>query len=177
MRPPKSAQARKSWTLPVSEVTPIYADFVRKQNPRLSKAESTQIAKALIGFSLEYGVDARLIIAMVIAESGFNPHSTSRTGAMGLGQLMPGTAKWMGVTNAYDSTDNLYGTVKLIRSHLTQYQKQTGDEFESIRLALAAYNAGAGAVSRAGGVPHYRETQNYVKKVIGLYYSLCGIRA
>jgi soluble lytic murein transglycosylase-like protein len=176
LRPPTSLQGRKNWTLPSSQVTPIYANFVRRQNPRLSKAEAMHIAKALIGFSIEYGVDARLIIAMVIAESGFDPNSTSSTGAMGLGQLMPGTAKWMGVTNAYDTTDNLYGTVKLIRTHLNQYRRQTGDEFESIRLSLAAYNAGAGAVSRAGGVPQYRETQNYVKKVIRLYYGLCGVR-
>jgi soluble lytic murein transglycosylase-like protein len=83
----------------------------------------------------------------------------------------------MGVSDAYDTTENLYGTVKLIRTHLNQYRRQTGSEFESIRLSLAAYNAGVGAVSRAGGVPQYRETQNYVKKVIRLYYGLCGLQA
>ncbi len=167
----------KNWTLPASQVTPIYAEFIKRQNPRLSKGEATKIAKALVGFSIEYGVDARLIIAIVIAESGFDPNSTSRTGAMGLGQLMPGTASGLGVSNAYDTTENLYGCVKLIRSNLNSYRRQTGNEFESLRLSLAAYNAGAGAVSRAGGVPHYRETENYVKKVVRLYYGLCGIKA
>jgi soluble lytic murein transglycosylase-like protein len=114
---------------------------------------------------------------MVMVESGFDPSSTSHSGAMGLGQLMPGTARWMGVNDAYDTTENLYGTVKLIRTHLNQHRRGKGDDLASLTLALAAYNAGVGAVSRAGGVPHYRETQAYVRKVIRLYFGLCGIRS
>ncbi len=113
-------------------------------------------------------------MAMVMVESGFNPSATSRTGAMGLGQLMPGTAAGMGVSHAYDSIENLYGTVRLIRNHIENYQRTTGDGYTSLVLALAAYNAGAGAVSRHGGVPPYRETQNYVRKVISIYRALCG---
>lgn len=89
---------------------------------------------------------------------------------------MPGTAKWMGVNNAYDINDNLYGTVKLIRFHLDDYKKQTGDQFEQLVLAIAAYNAGMGAVKRAGGVPPFRETQNYVRRVISLYKGFCGMK-
>ena len=163
--------------VPSTGVTPIYAAFIRKQNPRLSQAESTRIAKAIVGFSIAYNVDARLIVAVVITESGFNPASRSRSGAMGLGQLMPSTAKWMGVNNAYDSTENISGAVRLIRTHMNAYRGQKGDTLASIELALAAYNAGAGAVSRAGGIPPYRETQNYVKKVVAIYYALCGKRA
>ena len=173
---PTGNRARKLWSLPVSEVTPLYAAYIRKHNPRLSSGEAMHIAQALIGFSIKYGVDARLIISMVVAESDFNPNETSHSGAMGLGQLMPGTARDFGITNAYDTTENLYGTVREITGDLNRYRRKTGDEFETLRLALAAYNAGIGAVARAGGVPHYRETQNYVKKVIRLYYSLCGIR-
>lgn len=164
------------WSLPASEVTPIYANFIRKQNPRLSAKEATLIAKGVIGFSLKYGVDARLIMAMVMVESGFDPNSTSRTGAAGLGQLMPDTARWMGVSDSYDTVDNLYGTVKLIRTHLDKYRAQTGSGFESLVLALAAYNAGEGAVKKHGGVPPYRETQAYVQRVVRLYAQFAGYR-
>ncbi|HZH98932.1 MAG TPA: lytic transglycosylase domain-containing protein [Fimbriimonadaceae bacterium] len=164
----------REWSLQASDATPIYANFIRRRNARLSEKEAYRIAQGVIGFSLKYGVDARLIMSMVMVESGFNPNATSRAGAMGLGQLMPGTARGMGVSNAYDSIDNLYGTVRLIRGHLDKYKRQTGDEFQGLVLALAAYNAGGGAVSRHGGVPPYRETQNYVKKVTSIYRQLCG---
>jgi hypothetical protein len=174
MRAMTRVASSKDFSLPVSEATPLYASFVKRRNPRLSDGEASRIAQGVVGYSLRYGVDARLIMAMVMVESGFNPNARSRTGAMGLGQLMPGTAAGMGVSNAYDSIDNLYGTVRLIRNHLENYQRQTGEEYSSLVLALAAYNAGPGAVSRHGGVPPYRETQNYVRKVIGIYRALCG---
>ncbi|HLK16098.1 MAG TPA: lytic transglycosylase domain-containing protein [Fimbriimonadaceae bacterium] len=176
-RPPSGNRARKLWTLPVSEVTPIYAAYIHKHNPRLSSGEALHIAEALVGFSVQYGVDARLIMAIVIAESDFNPNETSNKGAMGLGQLMPGTARDFGITNAYDTTENLYGTVREITNDLKRYEKKSGKGLESLALALAAYNAGIGAVARAGGVPPYRATQNYVRKVIRLYYGFCGIRS
>jgi len=163
-----------SYNVAANTAVPIYANFILRRNRRLSAGEATRIAEGVIGYSLRFGVDARLIMAMVMVESGFNPNATSRTGAMGLGQLMPGTAAGMGVSNAYDSIDNLYGTVRLIRGHLETYQRQTGQDYASLVLALAAYNAGPGAVSRHGGVPPYRETQNYVRKVIGIYRALCG---
>jgi soluble lytic murein transglycosylase-like protein len=164
----------RSWSLPASEVTPIYAAFIKQINPRLGNAEASRIAQGIVGFSLKYGVDPRLIMAIVMVESGFNPNATSRVGAMGLGQLMPGTADGLGVRNAYDSVENIYGMVKLVRTHLDDYRRRTDDEYEAIALALAAYNAGAGAVRRHGGVPPYRETQNYVRKVIGLYQAFIG---
>lgn len=157
-----------------NEAVSIYAGFIQRRNPRLSDSEAIRMAQGVIGYSIRFGVDARLIMAMIMVESGFNPNATSRAGAMGLGQLMPGTAAGMGVSNAYDSIDNLYGTVRLIRGHLENYQRQTGEDYESLVLALAAYNAGAGAVARHGGVPPYRETQNYIRKVIGIYRALCG---
>ncbi|MCX7790582.1 MAG: lytic transglycosylase domain-containing protein [Chloroflexaceae bacterium] len=170
------AAVRKAHELPASDATPHYAQFIKRRNPRLSEAEAWRIAQGVIGFSLRYGVDARLVMAMVLVESGFNPHATSRAGAMGLGQLMPGTARGLGVSNAYDSIDNLYGTVRLIRGHLERYSRQTGDQYRGLVLALAAYNAGSGAVRRHGGVPPYRETQNYVRKVVAVYDALCGRR-
>lgn len=159
--------------VPVHQLVPVYADFVRRQNPRLTPEKATEIANGVIGFSLRYGVDARLIMAIVYCESTFNPNDTSHSGAMGLGQLMPETARELGVSNAYDTTQNLYGTVKLIRSHLDKYGK-SHDDFQALVLSLAAYNAGPGAVKRHGGVPPYRETQRYVQKVIAVYKQLCG---
>ena len=172
-KPPVPA---KEWNLPASEVTPIYAGFIKRYNRKLSNEQAFRIAEGVIGFSIRYGVDARLIMALLIAESGFNPQDTSNHGAMGLGQLMPGTAKDLGVSNPYDTTQNLYGTVKLLSQHLTNYKAKTGDDFQSLVLSLAAYNAGEGAVRRHGGVPPYRETQNYVRKIIGLYKGFCGVK-
>jgi soluble lytic murein transglycosylase-like protein len=171
---PQTRKAAREWNLPAADVTPIYAAFIKRQNRRLTDAQAMHIAQGIVGFSIRFGVDARLIMAMVMVESGFNPSATSRAGAMGLGQLMPGTARWMGVSNAYDTTENLYGTVKLVRTHLDDYQRKTGENYRSLVLTLAAYNAGMGAVRRHGGVPPFRETQNYVRKVMRLYNALSG---
>lgn len=169
------SKSTANWNLPAHEATPIYAAYIKKINKKLTDAKAYEIAHGIIGFSLKYGVDARLIMAMIYTESTFNPNITSHAGAQGLGQLMPGTAAGMGITNAYDTMQNLYGTVRLVRGHIDKYQKSTGDDFEALVLALAAYNAGPGAVRKYNGnVPPYRETQNYVKKVIAVYRSLCG---
>jgi hypothetical protein len=157
------------------KAVPIYAQYIKGRNKKLSDAMAQKIAEAVIGFSVQYGVDARLVMAMAIIESGLDPNATSHTGAMGLVQLMPGTASGLGVRNAYDVTENLFGAVKLIRGHLDNYMKQTGDPEQALILALAAYNAGSGAVRKHGGVPPYKETQAYVRKVISVYYQLAGV--
>jgi soluble lytic murein transglycosylase-like protein len=157
------------------QALPYYAAFIKNANKRLSDAEAISIAESILGYSLEYGVDARLIMAMVMTESGFRPEATSHKGAMGLGQLMPGTARGLGVSNAYDTDQNLYGTIKLVRKNLDKYTAEAGDDYDGLVLALAAYNAGGGNVRKHGGVPPFRETQNYIKKVISLYKELSGI--
>ncbi|HWA83591.1 MAG TPA: lytic transglycosylase domain-containing protein, partial [Fimbriimonadaceae bacterium] len=165
----------KEWNLPSSQATPYYAAFIKKENPKLSNAEAMNIARGIIGFSLKYGVDARLIMAMIMVESDFNPYEKSHAGAMGLGQLMPSNVQEMGVTDVYDTMQNLSATVRLVRGHLEDYNSKAGGwTFEGLRLALAAYNAGPGAVRKYGGIPPYKETQNYVKKVIKLFYEFCG---
>ncbi len=179
--PPQRPQPAPDWDTfraNLSLYVPEYAAFIRSRNPRLSPQQADQIAWAILRFSAHYGVDPRFIVAIVLVESGFNPNATSRKGAAGLGQLMPSTARGLGVVDPYDPIQNLNGTVKLVRGHLEKYWAQTGDPngWEHVVLALAAYNAGSGAVRKHGGVPPYRETQNYVRKVIQVYKQLCGIR-
>jgi soluble lytic murein transglycosylase-like protein len=158
-----------------TEAVGIYSQWIQKVNGRLSQSQATKIARAVIGFSAEYEVDPRLVMSILLVESNFNPGVVSRAGAMGLGQLMPSTAKWMGVSDPFDTNDNLYGSIKLLRYHLEKYNGQTGGKpLQTIILSLAAYNAGEGAVRRHGGVPPYRETQAYVKKVIAIYRQLCS---
>jgi soluble lytic murein transglycosylase-like protein len=105
-----------------------------------------------------YHIDASLVKAIIVAESNSNPEAVSRKGAQGLMQLMPSTAKRLKVSQPFDPRENIIGGVKYIKGLLASY----GD----LRLALAAYNAGPGAVQKYDGIPPYRETINYVKKVI-----------
>lgn len=167
-------KSAENWNLPASEVQPIYASFIKGRNKKLTDAQANEIAHGIIGFSLKYGVDARLILAMVMVESSFNPNAVSSAGAQGLGQLMPGTAKSLGITDPFDTLQNLYGTVRTIRGHIDRQGKRSENAFENLTLALAAYNAGSGAVRKYNGVPPYAQTQNYIKKVVSLYYAFLG---
>lgn len=106
-----------------------------------------------------YGVDPNLIRQVVIAESGFDSKAVSQSGAIGLMQLMPGTARSYGVEDSFDPVQNLDGGTHFLRDLLNRFNG-------NISLALAGYNAGPGAVEKYNGIPPYRETQNYVQKIL-----------
>ncbi len=155
-----------------------YYNYIAKVNPKLRAEQVGTIAFHLLNFADRYDVDPRLVVSMIIAESEFDPNCTSHSGAKGLGQLMPETARDLGVSNPYDPVQNLGGSVAYLRSRLALFADKSlpggGMSIEQVALAMAAYNAGENAVKKYKGVPPYRETQAYVKRVISLYRQLCS---
>ncbi len=148
-----------------------YTAFIKNHNKKLTNDKAYEIAEAVCRWSIAYEIDARLVVAVLITESDFNPSCLSNAGAMGLGQLMNENCKEYGINNPYDTEQNLYGTVRQLREHLNRYPGADKDP-QKLSLALAAYNAGPGAVKKYGGVPPYRETQNYIKRIFSRYRQL-----
>jgi len=128
-----------------------------------AKANRDKIEEMIREVSARYRVDPALVRSVIETESNWNSTAVSSKGALGLMQLVPGTAQQMGVNNAFDPKQNLDGGVRYLHTLLERYN---GD----LDKALAAYNAGPGAVDRAGGVPKYRETRAYVQKVTDSYF-------
>src|SRR6202522_3124108 len=121
-----------------------------------------EIDAAIDQAASRHNVDPNLVRAVIKVESNFNPNAVSRKGAMGLMQLMPQTARQLNVANPFDPQQNVDAGVRHLKQLMENYK---GD----VRLTLAAYNAGAGAVARSSGVPRYAETQNYVRRITPLY--------
>jgi soluble lytic murein transglycosylase-like protein len=155
-----------------AEKLAMYASAVRYFNRRVAPETARSIAGSIIEYSRKYGLDARLVMAVIACESNFNPHAVSPKGAMGLGQLMPGTASGLGVGNAYNPRENLEGSTRLLRGHIASMEAGGRPPIEAVKLALACYNAGAGAVRKYRGIPPYKETQNYVAKITRLYWQM-----
>jgi soluble lytic murein transglycosylase-like protein len=145
-----------------SEVN-TYLDGRAPSHQTLNRAFTAQdIDAAIDQAAARHNVDPSLVRSVVKVESNFNPNAVSRKGAMGLMQLMPSTARSLNVSNPFDPQQNVDAGVRHLRRLLDSYG---GD----VRLSLAAYNAGSGAVARSAGVPHFRETQNYVRRITNLY--------
>ena len=159
---PTSGAVMRAARTAASEVN-TYLDGRTQTQQTLNRAFTAQdIDAAIDQAAARHNVDPSLVRSVVKVESNFNPNAVSRKGAMGLMQLMPSTARSLNVSNPFDPQQNVDAGVRHLRRLLDSYG---GD----VRLSLAAYNAGSGAVARSAGVPHFRETQNYVRRITNLY--------
>jgi hypothetical protein len=138
------------------------AQHARRYSTRMSPVPDTELVPLIERHSLAQNLDPRLVRAVIQAESGYNRRALSNKGAMGLMQLMPMTAKLLRVSDPWNAEENVRGG--------TVYLRQLLDRFEGrLEWAVAAYNAGPGAVERHRGIPPYRETREYVRRVLTLY--------
>jgi hypothetical protein len=159
---PTSGAVMRAARSAASEVH-TYLDGRAQTHQTLNRAFTQQDIEAAIDeAAARHHVDPSLVRSVVKVESNFNPNALSRKGAMGLMQLMPSTARSLNVSNPFDPQQNVDAGVRHLRRLLDSYN---GD----VRLSLAAYNAGSGAVARSAGVPHFRETQNYVRRITNMY--------
>jgi soluble lytic murein transglycosylase-like protein len=159
---PTSGAVMRAARSAASEVN-SYLDGQTQSHQILNRAFTQEDVDAAIEqAAARHNVDPNLVRSVVKVESNFNPNAVSRKGAMGLMQLMPSTARSLNVVNPFDPQQNVDAGVRHLRRLLDSYGG-------NVSLSLAAYNAGSGAVARSAGVPHFRETQNYVRRITNLY--------
>ncbi len=169
--PSASTASGKAARSAAAEVSQFYGhDSLQSANEKIlianshgHKASQEEIDQSIVMAAARHNVDPNLVRAVVKVESNFNSNAVSHKGAMGLMQLMPQTARQLKVKNPFDPEQNVDAGVRHLKALLQNYN---GD----VNLTLAAYNAGEGAVRRSAGVPHYGETQDYVRRITKLYY-------
>lgn len=149
--------------------TDQYASLIRTINPQVQVHQSDRLAWSVIRNAQRHHIDARLLFAIVTVESHWRAGAVSRHGARGLGQLMPATARSLGV-DPTKADQNLSGTSRYLSGLLQRF----GSQGENLRLAIGAYNAGPHAVERAGGIPNNGETPLYVRRVVEIWHSLAA---
>jgi len=156
---PESINIKKKYSSKSNKSVKSFGSELNKKINNITKKD--EINQKIASYSKEYNIDPNLIRAIIKVESDFDPFAKSSKGAMGLMQLMPDTAASLGIKNAFDIDENIKGGIsylsKLIKNH------------SSLDEALAAYNAGPGAVSKHNGIPPYKETKDYIKKVLEIY--------
>jgi len=157
LEPPKTEGKKFSDFLNSTPVSDL--KFKVSEPLTATKADIVKIAEEA---ATKYKLDSKLLLSIIKQESGFNQNAVSKTGAQGLMQLMPSTAKNLGVINSFDPKQNIDGGARYIKNLLEKYRG-------NLVLALAAYNAGSGNVNKYDGVPPFKETQDYVKKVLANY--------
>jgi len=164
---PVAAQAAPH-VIPETPMTiAVYAGVLHQYNPDLPDWQSKDLARHLLVTARRWKVDPNMLAAIVSVESSWHTHALSYAGAIGLGQLMPGTAATLGV-NPRDPHENLEGAAEYLRSLMTTFASNP----RRYELVFAAYNAGPRAVIQYGGIPPYGETQHYVLKVLKAWHHL-----
>lgn len=140
--------------------SPQYRPFLSLRG-RTGKADRASIARYVDKYSAIHRIDPHLVMAVIEVESGFNNNAVSRAGAQGLMQIMPQTQQDLGLTSPFNAGDNIEAGIR--------YLKMLMERYPNLSLALAAYNAGPGAVDRYKGIPPFKETQDYVRRVMANY--------
>ncbi|MGC1381523.1 MAG: lytic transglycosylase domain-containing protein [Candidatus Baltobacteraceae bacterium] len=145
----------------------VYAGVLRQINPQMPGWQSRGLARRVLVNAERWHLDANMLVAIVTVESRWHTHAVSRAGAVGLGQLMPGTAAGLGV-NPRDPVQNLSGAARYLHGLLQRF----GPHYD---LVFAAYNAGPHAVSEYGGIPPFNETEAYVVRVLDAWQHLARV--
>ncbi len=161
---PASAQGAPVAAVPTESA---YAAIVRTFNPKLSLEKARTYARSVMADAWRTHLDPRFIMSIVTVESAWRANAVSRTGARGLGQLMPGTARRLRV-NAWNAAENLRGTSSYLKTLMNHFAGKPN----AVKLAIAGYNAGPKAVERYHGVPPYSETRHYVVRVLHVWKQL-----